>query len=66
MEIFIERENKTVNLEIDGEQTIKRILKKLNLSTESVIIIKNNDISLEDELVSNTDKLKLLSVVSGG
>ena len=66
MKIFIERENKSRNIEIDNPISIKLLLKKLDISSESVILIKNNDIVLEDELITNDDELKLLSVVSGG
>lgn len=66
MEVFLERDNKTLDIEIKKEIPISKLLKQLNISTESVIIVKNNEIALEDEIVTNEDKLKLLSVVSGG
>ena len=66
MDIFIERENKTIKYELKKSQKIIEILKELNITLESVILIKNDEIALEDEIVKNTDKLKLLSVVSGG
>lgn len=66
MEIFLEKDNKTVNLKINEPKLLKNILNELNITLESVILIKNDEICLEDELVSNEDKIKLLSVVSGG
>ena len=66
MEIFLERENKTINIEIKNKKSLIEILKQLNISNDSVILVKNNNICLEDEIVSNKDKIKILSVVSGG
>lgn len=66
MEIFIEKENKTKTIELKTKTQFKSILKKLNISLDSVILIKNDEICLEDELIENKDKLKILSVVSGG
>ncbi len=68
MEIFIEKENRKVSYDIkEGEnKIIKDILSDLNISLESVLIVKNKQIVLEDEKVNNNDRLKILSVVSGG
>jgi len=66
MELFLERENKTIQIELKNKQTLKEILKEMKISIDSVILVKNNEICLEDEFISNTDKLKILSVVSGG
>lgn len=66
MEIFYEKENKTENISLENPKTIKEILKEKNISIDSVIIVKNDNVCLEDETVCNTDKLKLLSVISGG
>ena len=66
MEVFLESENKYENLEIEGEITFKNLLKKLNISCESSILVKNNKIVLGSEVLCNTDKVKILSVVSGG
>ena len=66
MEIFIEKENKTIDYEVSEKIELKEVLKKLNISLDSIILVKNNEVCLEDELVSDSDKIKILSVVSGG
>lgn len=66
MKIYLERENKTINFEIKTPKKIIDILKELNITLESVILIKNDEIALEEEIIENNDHLKLLSVVSGG
>lgn len=66
MEIFIEKNNKTINLELNEPKKLIEILNKLKITKESIILVKNNEIALEDTLVEDKDKLKILSVVSGG
>ncbi len=66
MEIFVERDNKTIEHKLEKETPLNSILKELKISSESVILVKNDEICLEDELVCDSDKVKLLSVISGG
>ncbi len=66
MELFIEKDNITKNIQLENKTQLKQILKDLNISIESIILVKNNEVCLEDEYVFNEDKIKLLSVVSGG
>ncbi len=66
MEVFIEKDNKTINYKIENSKSLKEILNELKISLESVILVKNDEICLEDSVVKNGDKIKLLSVVSGG
>ena len=64
MEIYLEKENKTIQKELENPIELKKILKQLNISVESVILVKNDEITLEDEDVCNTDKIKILSINS--
>jgi len=66
MEVFLEKENKNFTIKIKEKRTLKSILKELNISIDSIILIKNNEITLEDEFVEDCDNIKILSVVSGG
>lgn len=66
MEIYLEKENKTINYEINEKITIKELLKLLNITLESVIILKNGEVTIEEEVVENKDLIKILSVISGG
>lgn len=66
MEIYLEKENKTITKELTSTIKLNELLKELKISIESVILVKNNEITLEDETVNNEDKIKILSVVSGG
>mgnify|MGYP001572428953 CR=1 FL=1 len=66
MEIYFEKENKTKKIVLKTPITLKELLKKLDVNLDSIILVKNDEICLEDEIVTNKDKIKLLSVVSGG
>ena len=66
VEIYLERENKTINVEIKNKKKIKELLNEMNISISSVIISKNDNVTLEEDFIENEDKIKVLSVVSGG
>lgn len=66
MEIYFERENKTKKITLKKSITLKELLKQLNVNLDSVILVKNDEICLEDEMITNEDSIKILSVVSGG
>ena len=61
--VFIERENKTVN--VNGSNA-NEILNKLNINPETVLICRNNELILLNSRINENDELKLLSVISGG
>lgn len=66
VELYIEREDKSLNIDIEDKKRIKDLLEDLGISVSSVIITKNDQVTLEDDFVLNDDKIKVLSVVSGG
>ncbi|MCA9495592.1 MAG: MoaD/ThiS family protein [Nanoarchaeota archaeon] len=66
MEVFIEKNNETKKIILNKKVKLNKILDEMGISLESVILVKNGEVCLEDEEVSNDDKIKLLSVVSGG
>lgn len=66
MKVYLEKEDREVEIKVTGEVPLNEILKEMDVSLSSVIIVKNGFVCLEDELVSSKDEIKLLSVVSGG
>lgn len=64
MEIFIERTKQTLKINYQGK--VSELLKKLKINKEAVIIVRNNKIITLDQDVKNKDKIKILSVISGG
>ncbi len=64
--IFIDKQNKSVNLELDNNSVVSDLLKKLSINPVTVIISRNNELILEDEELKDKDEIKILSVISGG
>ena len=64
MKVYIEKEQK--KLEIDFSGTADSLIKQLSLNKETVIVVVNNNLVTEDEVLVNSDEVKFLSVVSGG
>ena len=64
MEVFIESENKAKKIKFTG--TVSQLLVKLNVNPETVIISRNHELVTENDKLTDTDDVKLLSVISGG
>ncbi len=64
MKIYLEQQNKKLNKKFKG--SAKKLLSELSISASAVLIIKNGELVNEDELLKDTDEIRLLSVVSGG
>lgn len=58
------REKKEI--ELKKRITISELLKSLNLRRESVVVIVNNEIRVEEEEVKDSDEIRIVSAVSGG
>jgi len=70
MKVYIEKDDKSLEIKIGKNQSKsfdgKSLLEKLKINPSSVILVKNNEVILEDELLTEKDEIKILSVVSGG
>ena len=64
MEIHIDKPKKSIKKEFCG--TVNELLKELKLNKETVIVVRNGELVTEEESLKNSDKVKILSVVSGG
>jgi len=63
LKVFIERENK--NLEVEAS-SMDDLFSKLDVNPETVIISRNNELVIDDVELNEDDEIKLLSVISGG
>lgn len=63
VKVFIERGNKTKNI---NASNIKSLLENLKINPETVLIVKNNELTTTNSKLNPKDKIKLLSVISGG
>ncbi|MFH1398818.1 MAG: MoaD/ThiS family protein [Candidatus Woesearchaeota archaeon] len=64
MEIYFEKADQTKKLKFDGK--VLDLLRKLDINPVTVVIVKNRTIITEQDKIKDSDKIKLLSVVSGG
>lgn len=64
MDIFIERTNTAKTMQFSGK--VKNLVKKLDINPETVLVTRNKELLTEEDVVRNTDEIKILSVISGG
>ena len=65
LQIFNEREQTTEEISFSGKN-VKELLQFLKVNPETVLVVRNKEVLLEDEPLNNQDSIELLSVVSGG
>jgi sulfur carrier protein len=53
-------------VELQGRRKVAQLLKDLNLSPESHIVIRNRELLTSDELINDDDCVEILSAISGG
>ena len=63
VKVFIERFNENKELEASD---VNELFNKLNINPETIIVVRNNEIILNDSKLNKRDEVKLLSVISGG
>ncbi len=52
--------------EFDERMKVKELLEKLNLSPESTIVVRDDEVLTEDEWLEEDDEVKVISAISGG
>ena len=63
--VTTERTKTTETISFQGK-TVKELLGQLSINSETVLVVRNNEVITEDETLSDKDQIKLLSVISGG
>ncbi|HIJ98578.1 TPA: MoaD/ThiS family protein [archaeon] len=66
MKIEVKFDGKTENLDLPSGATVLDVFKKLNLSTEVYLAKIGKDIVIEQEKISENDRVELIKVISGG
>ena len=64
--VFFDRENKEKTIEVDDNSSVKDLLSIMDVNPVTVIVSRENSIILEDDKINDKDKIKLISVISGG
>lgn len=53
--------------EFDEERMkVSELLKRLNLSPESTLVVRNDEVLTEDEILRRGDEVRIISAISGG
>ncbi len=52
--------------EFDRPMTVRELLKELNLSPESTLVIRDDEVLTEDEQLREDDEVRVVSAISGG
>ena len=63
MNVYIDRNDRN---EVVEANSIKEIANKLNINLEEFIIVRDDELITEDTKLNDKDKIKFLSVISGG
>ncbi len=63
---FIEKENKSRIVNMDPKGTVLLLLEELKINPVTVIVSKDNEIMLEDDVLHDRDSIRITSVISGG
>ena len=66
IKVFVDKENKDKTMELSGNSTVLSLLNELKINPVTVIVSRDNELILEDEKLNDNDKIKVLSVISGG
>ena len=66
LDIFIDRGDINKKLEMEHGAVVSDLLERLGINPVSVIVSRNSELILQDEKLKNNDKIKILSVISGG
>ncbi len=65
MEIIV-RQKKEKKIKVEDGLSIGDLLKDLEINKETVLVAKNGEISLEEEILKEGDVVEIISVISGG
>lgn len=64
--VFYDREKKEKTIELASNSLVRELLEKMKINPVTVIVSKDNNIITEDEKLKDKDKIRIISVISGG
>ncbi len=64
MEIAIKKTGEKKTLSFSGK--LGKLLEKLSINRETVLVVKNNELITEDATLEDKDSIEIIDVVSGG
>jgi sulfur carrier protein ThiS len=66
VKVFLERENKTFEVDLPEGSTVLDLIKSLNLTSSRFVAIVNGKVALLKRKLKEGDNVRLIDVVSGG
>jgi sulfur carrier protein ThiS len=51
---------------LEGELSLNKALKRLNIPNNSILAIRNGSLLTEDEILRDNDHIELVTIISGG
>lgn len=64
MKIFIEKTNESIEKTFSGKG--KDLLKQLKINSETILLVRNKELITEEDILEDSNNIKILSVISGG
>ncbi len=64
MQVYVEREGRKRKIAFNG--TVSQLLPVLNVNPETVLVVRNSELLSPEDVISDSDEIKILSVISGG
>jgi len=65
VKVFLERENKAIEVFLE-EGSVKELIKKLGLQKNRFVLVKGDEVLLEEDELNEGDFIRVIDVVSGG
>ncbi len=62
--VIIGKDEQTV--EIHENMSIKDVLEKMDISSETVVVKRNNEVVIEEEILHDGDEIEVIRVIYGG
>jgi sulfur carrier protein len=53
-------------VDVKGPRRVKDLLKELNLLSETVLVVRGDDLVTEDDMLRDDDRIEIRPVMSGG
>ena len=66
MEITVINGKEELTVEIKDKMTIKEILEAIKISSETVVVKRNNEVVIEEEIIEDGDIIEIIRVIYGG
>ena len=64
MKVYVQKNQEKI--EMPFSDTVEKLLKKLDINPETVIVTKNGTLVTETDILEDSDDVEILQVISGG